>query len=225
MISFDTEYGLNWACLYRTIMRHFGSWDAASASPLPPASGYRYLLWTCSLQTEELQQHQRPKRLRRLLFWCALCYGSVAVLVVVKVSRCSDKKVALQQFYLLWSTCSDWKELKIINLNKYLLHNGSHVRCFTVLHKGQRKLWIYPVYLGRVPVWFMREMRRMRAARLKRSSITNTQETLLKCTERGPQNDSRVSQITWKTWPLGFVILAFELIMKFICREHELLLH
>lgn len=153
------------------------------------------------------------------LLWLCGCVGCCeSVLMLRQESHVTAVLFAV--VYLFWL-----KKLKIINLNKYLLHNGSHVRCFTVLHKGQRKLWIYPVYLGRVPVWFMREMRRMRAARLKRSSITNTQETLLKCTERGPQNDSRVSQITWKTWPSGFVILAFKLLMKFICREHELLPH
>lgn len=36
-------------------------------------------------------------------------------------------------------------------------------------------------------------MRKMRAARLKRSNITKAQETLLKNTERGPQNDSKLS--------------------------------
>lgn len=114
---------------------------------------------------------------------------------------------------------------KIINLNKYLLHNGSCMRCFTLLHNGQRKLWIYPVYLGRVPLWLTRKMRRMRAARLKRSNIPKAQETPLKSMETGPQNDSRVSQTTWKTWPLGFAILAFELLLKFLYREHELCSH
>lgn len=81
----------------------------------------------------------------------------------------------------------------MINLNKYLLHSGSCVRCFTVLHNGQRKPWMYPVHLGRVPLRFRREMRKMKAARLKRSNITEGQETLLKGTERVPQNDSKVS--------------------------------
>jgi len=38
----------------------------------------------------------------------------------------------------------------------------------------------------------------MRAARLKRSNITKAQKTLFKTAERVPQNDSRVSQVTWK---------------------------
>lgn len=114
--------------------------------------------------------------------------------------------------------------MKIINLCKHLLYKDSFVRCFTVLCNRQKKLRIYQMYLGNVPLWFVREMRRMRAAKLKRSSITKAQETLLKSTERGPQNDSRVSQITWKSWPLGFLILAFELLMTFISREHEFLL-
>ena len=71
--------------------------------------------------------------------------------LMLRQESCTTAVLFAVVYFLFWL-----KKLKIINLNKYLLHNCSCVRYFTVLHNGQRKPWIYPVYLGRVPLWFMR---------------------------------------------------------------------
>lgn len=147
-----------------------------------------------------------------------LYYGSVSTLLIVKMSSCSESCITAVLFPV-GSFLLQLKKLKIINLNMCLLDNGSFVRCFIVLWHRQRKLWKYPGYLDTCyleffkmsSLSFMKEMRRMRAARLKRSNITKPQGTLFKSTERSPQTDSKVSQITRKAWPLGFIILGFEL--------------
>lgn len=115
-------------------MRHFLIWDAALAGPLPPASCCSCQLWSRSLQTEELHQP-----------FAALTCSTMAQWLHCLLWKCPDsQEVALQQFYFLWSpSCCDWKKLNIINLIKCLLHNGSFVRCFIVLHHGQMKLWKY----------------------------------------------------------------------------------
>ena len=93
-------------------MRHFGIWmlpqlalcllPAAAATSSGPALSR---LRSCSSTSDQSVRH--------LLLWCALCYDSVVLLFTVKMFWCLDKKVTLQQFYLLWSTsCSDSKKIK-----------------------------------------------------------------------------------------------------------------